>query len=191
MSFDFLSELLLTGVTLSIGWRNVRSRPGIALAVAVIAAAAVLGAAVYAGDTEFKAAHDLLTDLAACAALPLLAASLQWTRSKLAIRLSIATLFLMIAGMIALILIRAIGWTFWGQVAPALSAMLIFYTALMTTISARQIAPITGATVLVLCFVLNLMQLNFYPMDGAQQLHVLLSIALLCLTAAKPGRSKT
>lgn len=178
---DLLSELVLAGIALHGTWRDRRDRPGIALGMALIGVAALLGALEYAGMRHVDIAHRVATQAAASAAMPLLAASLRWRTARFALHAWQAWVFLLVGIMTGTVVAACTGLTIWNQLAPALAAMLIALTALQ-----RRIARLVGgALVLITAFTLNLLTLTLAPLDSPQQLHLLLALALWMLTSSR------
>jgi hypothetical protein len=178
MNYDLLSEFLLAGVTLGITWHNLKSRPGVAIGTLIIGLAALLGALIFAGVKEANGPHAFLALLASCAALPLLALSLVWRDGDLATRLRASVSFFIIASAVCLWMTDVLQFAAWGQIIPALSALLIMLGALQS----KKLTAILGGLILLGCFALSLLQFTIYPLDSEQQLHILLSAALLLLT---------
>ncbi len=175
MNYDLFSELLLAGVSFGITWRNLKHRPGVAIGTLIIGLAALLGALVFAGVSQAEGPHALLAVLAGCAALPLLAVSLCWSDGDLAKRIRAAVSFFIIAAAVCLWLTEVLHFAAWAQIIPALSALLIMFGALRS----KKPTAILGGLILLVCFTLSVLQFNIYPLDSEQQLHILLSAALL------------
>jgi len=178
MNYDLLSEFLLAGVTFGITWLNIKNRPGIAIGTLIIGIAALLGALIFAGISQADGPHAFVALLAGCAALPLLALSLCWSDGDLAKRIRAAVSFFLIASAVCMWVTEVLQFAAWGQIIPALSALLIMFGALRS----RKPAAILGGLILLGCFTLSLLQFNIYPLDSEQQLHILLSAALLLVT---------
>jgi len=178
MNYDLLSEFLLAGVTLGITFRDLKSRPGIALSTLIIGIAALLGALIFAGVRQAVGPHDFVSLFAASAAFPLLSLSLYWPDGDLAKRTRAAASFLIIASAVCLWVTTVLDFAAWTQVMPAVSGILIMINA----VRCKQITAILGGLILLACFTLSLLQFNIYPLDGDQQLHILLSAALLLVT---------
>jgi len=186
MNYDLLSELLLAGVTFGICRREFRSRAALALGNAVIGCAALLGALIFAGVAAADGPHRLLSLLAACAALPLIAAGLRWQDGALTRRMPAALRFFLIACALCLLMVEVFQLAWWAEAIPALSAALI----LITAVQSRNVFAVFGALLLIACFGLSLAQLTFYPLDADQQLHILMSSSLFLLAASHPAGSR-
>ena len=177
MNYDLLSEFLLAGVTFYIAWGEYTSRPGISLCMASIGVAALLGALIFSGVASADGPHSFISMLASCAGLPLFAVSLRWHDGELVNRRTAAVRFFLIASGICLWMVEVMHLTLWSQLIPALSALLIMVTA----IQSKQLMSILGGITLLVCFTLNVLAINVYPLDTDQQLHILLSVSFLLL----------
>lgn len=148
MNGDAFSDLLLALVTLALAWRLRARRPGIAIAFLLIGVAAACGVPRYLGVPQALGPHRFFSLLAACAALPLLAASLRWPDGHSARRPGAAARFALLAGAIGVVLAAVAGVALWGDAAAALSALVIAVTALQ----GRRPADVAAASALVAAF---------------------------------------
>ncbi len=182
MNYDLLSEILLAGLTFYIAWRELATRPGIALCAASIGIAALLGALVFSGVASADGPHRVVSLLASCAGLPLFAASLRWNQGELARRRSASVRFFLIGSGVCLWMVEVLHMAWWGQLVPALSATVIMVAA----IQSGQVVTMLGGLTLLVCFTLNVLGRTIYPLDADQQLHVLLSLSLFLLVKNRP-----
>lgn len=179
MNGNAASEVLLAGVALSMAWRLDRARPGIAIGVGLIGLAALLGALRYAGLGIARAPHDFASLAAASAGLPLLAASLQWPRTACAARPAGAAAFAVAATALGMVMVGVLPPRWWWQAVPA-AAVLLMCAATLKRGNAAQVA---AALLLAAAFVSNAAGWTLAPLNGLQQLHVLMSMSLLLLWA--------
>lgn len=140
-----LSDLLLALVTLTLAWRLGARRPGIAIAFLLIGVAAACGVLRFMDVPQALGPHRFLSLLGACAAVPLLAASLRWPDGASAQRAAAAARFVVLAGGIG-VLATVAGLALWGDAAAALSALVIAASALQ---SRRALAIAAGAALIV------------------------------------------
>ncbi len=148
MNGEALSDLLLALVTLPLAWRLRARRPGIAIAFLLIGVAAACGVPRYLGVPQALGPHRFFSLLAACAALPLLAASLRWPDGASACRPAAAARFALLAGAIGVLLAAVAGLALWSDAAAALSALAIAVSALQ----ARRPLAIAAAAALLAAF---------------------------------------
>jgi hypothetical protein len=187
MNADAVSDLVLLLVCAALKWRNLRSRPAIAMAVALIGLAALLGVLRYSGAAIVWGPHRFFSLLAACAAFPLLAAALRWPDAPLAQRGTAVGRFVLVAGGVG-VAMTVSGVALWSQVVPGLSAVLI----VATVVQRRSAMGIAGALLLVGSFVVaatgkpDTLYLDFF--NSTQALHYLLAGGLALL--AWPGETK-
>jgi hypothetical protein len=179
MSGDAWSDLLLSTVALIIAMREIKMRPGMALACGLIGVASLLGVFSFSGVAAAVGPHDFASLLAACVGMPLLAISLYWDDGVLANRLTAAARFSLVAAAISVILVPMLQFNQWSSVTAATSGLLILVAALKS----RSPASIAGSIILAACFALSVANWTLAPLNADQQLHVLLatSLALLAL----------
>ena len=178
MNYDLLSELLLCAVALFITWRELKTRPGIAVATLLRGVAALLGALIFAGISQAHGPLEFVSLLAGSAALPLLALSLGWPDGALASRIRASVSFFLVASALCLWMVEVLQLAPWRLCIPALASLVILFGA----IRSKRPAAMLGALVLLLCFTLSLLQIAIEPLNSDQQLHVLMALALLLLT---------
>jgi len=171
------SDLILALACIFIAARARKMRPGVALACAAIAAAAVVGVARFSGLGEATGAHRFLSLLGSTAALPLLAAAIAWPESKAAKTGRYASLTLLVASAIGIAVVAGAGFTLWGQVVPAASALLILYR----TIRSDAPRPLAGAIVLVVTFGMVAAKLEPAGLEPLEILHYGMAAALLLI----------
>jgi hypothetical protein len=174
MNGDALSDLLLALVTLPLAWRLGGRRPGMSTAFLLIGVAAVLGVPRYMGVPQALGPHRFFSLLGACAALPLLAASLRWPDGASARRAAAAGRFAVLAGGIGVLLVAVIGLPAWSDAAAAGSALAIAASALQ----ARRPLAIAASVALVAGFAASAGGAVLAPFDAVQQLHILMALSL-------------
>ena len=179
MNGDAASDALLAAVSLWLAWRVLAVRPGFALGSGLIGFAALLGTLEYLGFATARGPHAFTSIVAACAGLPLLAISLQWPQGITVTRMTAAARFAVFAGGFGILLVGILQAALWAQLVPAASALLILFAALR---SGRPLA-LAGALVLAASFVMSVLGWALPPLNGIQQLHVLMAIALSLLAA--------
>ncbi len=172
-----VSDLVLALACLIIAVRSAKARPGVALACAVIAAAALVGVARFSGVANATGAHKFLSLLASTAALPLLAAAIAWPESKAARTGRGASLVILVGSALGIAIVGGAGFALWGQVVPAASALVI----LVGTIRHRAPRPMVGAVVLVATFGVVAANLNPGGLEPLEILHYGMTAALLLL----------
>lgn len=170
-----VSDLVLALACLLIAARSARSRPGIALACAVIAAAALVGVARFSGLAAAAGAHKFLSLVGSTAALPLLAAAIAWPDSKVARTGRGATIAILVGAALGIAIVAGAGFALWGQVVPAASALVI----LGGTIRTRALRPVAGAIVLVATFGVVAANLDAGGFAPLEILHYGMTAALL------------
>lgn len=188
MNADALSDLVLLLVCAAVVWRNLHTRPAIAVGVGLIGVAAMLGVLRFSGVAMVYGPHRFFSLLSACAAFTLLAAGLRWPDAAIAKRPAAVGRFVVLVGGVGVAL-TVMGFGLWSQLVPGASAILIVWTALQH----RSASAIAGALLLVGSFVVaasgksGTMYLGYF--NSTQALHYLLAagIALLALPEP-PGR---
>lgn len=191
MNADALSDLVLLLVCAAVVWRDLRTRPAIAVGAGLIGFAALLGVVRFSGVAMVYGPHRFFSLLAACVAFSLLAAGLRWPDAAIAKRHAAIGRFVVVVGGLGVAL-TVLGVALWSQIVPGLSAVVIVWTALQQ----RSAAAIIGALLLVGSFVVAAtgkaggLYLNYF--NSTQALHYLLAagIALLAL-AARPKANTT
>lgn len=169
------SDLVLALACIFIAVRAARTRPGVALACAAIAAAALIGVARFSGFDEATGAHKFLSLIGSTAALPLLAAAIAWPGSKAAKTWRDASIALLVGSALGIAIVAGGGIALWGQVAPAASALVILFG----TIRSRALRPIGGAVVLVVTFAMVAAKLEPGGLEPLEILHYGMAAALL------------
>ena len=174
-----VSDFALALACIFIAIRSAKARPGMALACAAIAVAALVGVARFSGFGEATGAHKFLSLIGSAAALPLLAAAIAWPGSKAAKAWRHASLALLVGSALGIAIVAGAGFALWAQIVPAASALVI----LGGTIRTRALRPIAGAIVLVATFgvvAANLSAAGFAPLEI---LHygMTASLLLVCL----------
>jgi len=170
-----VSDFVLALACIFIALRSAKARPGIALACAAIAAAAVVGVARFSGFGEATGAHKFLSLVGSTAALPLLAAAIAWPDCKAAKTWRDASLALLVGSALGIAIVAGAGFALWGQVAPAASALVILFG----TIRARALRPIAGAVLLVATFGVVATNLGAAGLAPLEILHYGMTAALL------------
>jgi len=170
-----LSDFVLALACIFIAVRSAKARPGMALASAAIAAAALVGVARFSGFGEATGAHKFLSLIGSTAALPLLAAAIAWPGSKAAKIWRDAALALLVGSALGIAVVAGAGFALWGQVVPAASALVI----LGGTIRTRALRPITGAILLVATFGVVAANLEVGGFAPLEILHYGMTAALL------------
>ena len=127
MNLDALSDLVLLLVCAAIVWFHLRQRPALAVGAGLIGLAACLGVLRYSGWAEMLGPHRFASLLAACAAFPLLASGLRWPDAPLATRATAVGRFILVVGGVGIAATLA-GATFWSQVVPGVSVLVIAWT---------------------------------------------------------------
>ncbi len=171
---DALSDLLLAAVALPLAWRLAGRRPAMALAMGLIGAAAVCGVLRFQGLAPALGPHRFLSLVAACAGLPLLAASLLWPDGALATRPSAAWRFAVLAGGVGVLIVAVAGQPLWSDAAAAVSALSIAYRAWQ----ARKPLAIGASLALLAGFGASASGVGLAPFDAVQELHVLMALSL-------------
>ena len=172
-----VSDFILALACLFIAIRSAKTRPGVALACAVIAAAAFVGVARFFGVANAAGAHKFLSLIGSTAALPLLAAAIAWPESKAARTARGAALVILVGSALGIAIVAGAGFALWGQVVPGASALVI----LVGTISHRVPRTMTGAIVLVATFGVVAANLNAGGFAPLEILHYGMTAALLLL----------
>lgn len=179
MNGDAASDALLAGVSLWFAWRLGAARPGFALGLGLIGFAALLGTSSYLGIAAARGPHAFASIVAASAGLPLLAVSSRWPDGITATRMTAAARFALFAGGLGVLLVGILHVALWSQVVPAVAALVLLAAALR---SGRWRA-MAGAAILAASFALSVLGWSLPPLNGIQQLHVLMSAALALLAA--------
>ncbi|MBC7918831.1 MAG: hypothetical protein H7Y28_13570 [Rhodoferax sp.] len=185
MNADALSDLVLLLVCGAVVWFHLRQRPALAIAAGLIGLAAALGVLRYSGWAEMLGPHRFASLLAACAAFPLLAATLRWPDAPLAKRASAAGRFVLVVGGLGIALTLS-GVSLWRDVVPGVSALVIVWTV----VQQRSTTGIVGALLLVGSFVVaatgkpDTQYLGLF--NSTQALHYLLAAGLGLLTLRAP-----
>ena len=148
MNLDALSDLVLLLVCAAIVWFHLRQRPALAVGAGLIGLAACLGVLRYSGWAEMLGPHRFAILLAACAAFPLLASGLRWPDAPLATRATAVGRFILVVGGVGIAATLA-GATFWSQVVPGVSVLVIAWTV----VQQRSLWGMAGTLALVGSFV--------------------------------------
>ena len=172
-----VSDFVLALACIFIAVRTAKMRPGIALACAAIAAAALVGVARFSGVAEAAGAHKFLSLIGSTAALPLLAAAIAWPDCKAAKTGRGASLAILVGGALGIAIVAGAGFDLWGQIVPAASALVI----LGGTLRNRALRPIAGAIVLVTTFGVVAAKLTIAGLAPLEILHYGMTAALLLL----------
>ena len=172
-----VSDFVLALACIVIAARSAKTRPGVALACAAVAVAAVVGVARFSGLSEAIGAHRFLSLVGSTAALPLLAAAIAWPGSKVAKTWRDASLALLVASATGIAIVTGAGIAIWGQVAPAASAVVI----LCATIRGRARRPLAGAILLVATFAMVAAKLEPAGLEPLEILHYGMTAALLLI----------
>ena len=182
MNPDALSDLVLLLVCATVAWRDLRTRPAIAVGAGLIGLAALLGVLRFSGVAMVYGPHRFFSLLAACVAFTLLAAGLRWPDAAIARRAAAVGRCVVVVGGVGVAL-TVMGVGLWSQIVPGLSALVIVWTALQQ----RRALAIVGALLLVGSFAVaangkpGTLYLDYF--NSTQALHYLLAagIALLAL----------
>ena len=186
MNADALSDLVLLLVCAAVVWRNLRTRPAIAMGAGLIGAAALLGVLRYSGIALVYGPHRFLSLLAACTAFSLLAAGLRWADATIATRRAAVGRFVVVFGGVGVAL-TVFGVALWSQAVAGLSALLIVWTALQQ----RRALAICGALLLAASFVVaalakpDTLYLGYF--NSIQALHYLLAAGIALLALPRPN----
>lgn len=172
-----VSDFVLALACIVIAARSAKTRPGIALACATVAVAALVGVARFSGMGEAIGAHRFLSQIGSTAALPLLAVAIAWPGSKVAKNWRDASLALLVGSAIGIAIVTGAGIALWGQVVPAASALVI----LCGTIRGRAPRPVAGAIVLVITFAAVAVKLEAAGLEPLEILHYGMTGALLLI----------
>lgn len=172
-----VSDFVLALACIVIAARSVKTRPGIALACAAIAAAALVGVARFSGFDEAIGAHEFLSLIGSTAALPLLAAAIAWPGSKAAKTWRDASISLLVGSALGIAIVAGAGFALWGQIAPAASAVVILFG----TIRSRSARPVAGAVLLVATFGVVAAKLSAAGLAPLEILHYGMTAALLLI----------
>ena len=129
MNADALSDLVLLLVCAAVVWRDLRTRPAIAVGAGLIGFAALLGVVRFSGVAMVYGPHRFFSLLAACVAFSLLAAGLRWPDAAIAKRHAAIGRFVVVVGGLGVAL-TVLGVALWSQIVPGLSAVVIVWTAL-------------------------------------------------------------
>jgi len=172
-----VSDLVLALACIVIAARSAKTRPGVALACAAVALAALVGVVRFSGVGEASGAHKFLSLVGSAAALPLLAAAIAWPGSIVAKAWRAASLALLVGSALGIAIVTGAGIALWGQVAPAASALVI----LCGTIRGRAPRPIAGAILLVATFAMVAAKLEPAGLDPLEVLHYGMTAALLLI----------
>ena len=187
MNADALSDLVLLAVCAAVGWRDLRTRPAVAVGAGLIGCAALLGVLRFSGIAMLYGPHRFFSLLAACAAFSLLAAGLRWPDAVIARRPAAVGRFVVVVGGVGVAL-TVLGVGLWSQIVPGLSALVIVWTALQQ----RRAAAIVGALLLVGSFVVaatgkpGTLYLDYF--NSTQALHYLLAGGVALLALVRPYR---
>ncbi len=177
MNGDALSDLLLAAIALIVAWRLVNTHPGVAVGIMLVGFAALLGVMDYLGIVQTRGPHHFASMVAACAGLPLIAISIGWPHDAIARRIGAAARFAVLAGGIGVLLVGVLGVSPLGQVLPALSALMLVFSA----VRSRRTAAICASAVLVCTFVASAVGWIVSPFNAVQQLHVLMAVWLVLM----------
>jgi len=172
-----VSDFVLALSCLFIAARTARTRPGVALACAALAAAALLGVLRFSVAPEVGGAHRFLSLIGGTAALPLLAASVTWSDGRPAKTGRGAAVFLLAGSALGIALIASGLFPLWGQIVPAASALVLLGRALRMS----AVRTIAGAAVLAVTFGAVAAGLTVAGYAPTEILHYGMAAALLLL----------
>ena len=172
MNPDALSDLVLLLVCATVAWRDLRTRPAIAVGAGLIGLAALLGVLRFSGVAMVYGPHRFFS----------LPAGLRWPDAAIARRAAAVGRCVVVVGGVGVAL-TVMGVGLWSQIVPGLSALVIVWTALQQ----RRALAIVGALLLVGSFAVaatgkpGTLYLDYF--NSTQALHYLLAagIALLAL----------
>ena len=185
MNADALSDLVLLLVCAVVAWRDLRTRPAVAVGAGLIGFAALLGVVRFSGVAMLYGPHRFFSLLSACAAFSLLAAGLRWPDAAIAKRAAAVGRFVVVVGGFG-VAVTVMGGSLWSQIVPGLSALVIVWTALQQ----RSALAILGALLLVGSFVVaatgkpGTVYLDYF--NSTQALHYLLAAGIALLALPKP-----
>lgn len=177
MNGDALSDLLLAVVGFFFAWRLFAPRPGLAIGMGLIGLAAGFGVLRFSGFEEMLGPHRFTSLLAGCAGLPLIAASIRWTKDSLATRVNAAAYFAVIIGALGLVLVAVVKLSGWAQLVPVLCALLLLLTALQR----RNLTATLGSVLLIGGFAVSAARDSIGPLNSIQLLHMLMAVGLSLL----------
>ena len=179
MNADAFSDLVLALICALIFFRRIRDMPGLAIPALLVGVAACFGVLRFSGMAVASGPHRYASLFAACAAFPLLAYALRFPDDPIARRLTAASRFAFLVGGIG-VAATVLGAGKWGDVAAALSALVILWTMLF----ARDSLRLFGALALTAGFVVTLAfapDAHFGFVTPIQGLHYLLCLAFAAL----------
>ena len=179
MNLDALSDLVLAAVVLFLAWRDGPLRPGVALGLGLIGAAALVGVARYSGLEWALGPHRFLSMLGGVLGLPLVAISLRWPQGMIATTFAAASRFALLVGAVGVLLVVGVKLSVWGQVLPAVAALLIAWTAF----DDRRIGMLVGAALLLATFAMSVGQFVIPFLNALRQLHYLMALALFLVVS--------
>ncbi len=175
MNADAVSDLVLAIVCFIVSLKNLRARPGLAVASGMLGMAAVFGVLRFSGIAQLLGPHRFASLLAACAAFPLLAIAIRWPDDPLACRTTAAARFIFLAGA-AGVALTMLGLESWRQLVPAASVTVIFIAVVLQ----RSPVGIAGAS----AFVASLLAAGQAstaipgPLTSMQWMHYLMAAGL-------------
>lgn len=174
-----LSSVVLALVCAYLAARAARQRPGVAIACGAVGLAAAVGAVRFLGAESATEAHRFFSMIAAVAALPLLAMSIQWSDGRVATDLRAAALLFLACGAAGVALVLGLGLARWAQFMPAVAAAALLGGAIQERAERR----IAGAVLLLLAFAsisMNLTQIAGLAPIEALYYGLALALFLLC-----------
>ena len=187
MNADAFSDLALASVCALVFFRRIRDMPGLAIPALLVGVAACIGVLRFSGVTVALGPHRYASLFAACAAFPLLAYALRFPDDPIARRLAAASRFAFLLGGVG-VAATVLGATKWGNVAAALSVLVILWTMAF----ARNPRRLFGALALVAAFVVTVAfapDAHYGFLTPIQGLHYLLCLAFVALMLPRPAHS--
>ena len=187
MSADAVSDLVLLLACAASAWWAGAGRAGWRGAMLLLGVAAGMGVFRYSGLEWALGPHRFFSLLAACVAFWLMAAALRWPQEPLASQATAVGRFVVLLGGLG-IAASQVGASWWAQVVPGLSALVLAWTMLQQ----RSTLGLLGSGALVASFAVAALAAPDAQILGVfnktQALHYLLALAVLALGKVPAGR---
>ena len=180
MNADALSDLVLAMVCVALAAANWRTRPALAQACGMIGLAAGFGVLRYFEIDFALGPHRFFSLLAAGAAYPLAAVAMRWPDGDVGRRANAALRFGLLFAALAVAL-HLSGLTFWRQLVPVISVLMIVVTA----IRLKKSRPIFGSLLLVFSLLVagfgQAPDFVIGPLNAIQAMHYLMAAGFALL----------
>jgi hypothetical protein len=188
MNPDAFSDLLLALLCFWLFQRNLRIRPGVAVALLIIGISAAIGTLRFAGIDALLGPHRFATLFTTCAAFALLAFALAWPADPLVAKLTGAARFALFTGALG-VAFTVSGLRWWSTAMPMAAAIALLITMLRPV----NALGLVGTLLLVSSFASTLLippdALYWNFLSRPQVLHYLLASALAALVYAPARRA--